>query len=121
MTDDTTAIDPEQPCKVLLKENADHAVRWRLSYTLKSVHRMIKAQNAVNLAAYQLQEKYGVSLSTPLTQSIAIKRHETDNSATPAPQPSPTPAAEPEKPKAPAPKEPEPDPDKPVDLAESGE
>ena len=49
------------------KECGDHGVRWRLSYTLQSPHRLIEAGNCVRENAYRLQEKHGLELATPLT------------------------------------------------------
>lgn len=52
------------------KECGDHGVRWRLAYTLKSPHKLIETANCVREWAYNLQEKYGLELATPLTHSI---------------------------------------------------
>ena len=49
------------------KECGNHGVRWRLSYTLKSPHRLIEAGNRVREHAFGLQEKHGLELATPLT------------------------------------------------------
>ena len=49
------------------KECGDHGVRWRLSYTLKSPHRLIEAGNCIREHTYRLQEKHGLELATPLT------------------------------------------------------
>ncbi|MBT3637276.1 MAG: mechanosensitive ion channel family protein [Opitutae bacterium] len=49
------------------KECGDHGVRWRLSYTLQSAHRLIEAGNCVREHAYRLQETHGLELATPLT------------------------------------------------------
>lgn len=49
------------------KECGDHAVRWRLSFTLHSPHRLIEAGNSIREHAYRLQEKHELELATPLT------------------------------------------------------
>ncbi len=63
-------IDSERECRIELIGNEDHAALWRLSYVLRSPHGLITARNKVNLAAYTLQEEYGVSISTPLVYTI---------------------------------------------------
>ncbi|MEC8929312.1 MAG: mechanosensitive ion channel domain-containing protein [Verrucomicrobiota bacterium] len=67
---ETSAIDPDQPSKVDLKYNRDHAATWRLTYTLKNPHRLLEARNAVNLAAYELQEEHDIELRTPFTAQV---------------------------------------------------
>jgi len=57
----------EGGCSIGNKECGDHGVRWRLSYTLKSPHRLIEAGNSIREHAYRLQEKHGLELATPLT------------------------------------------------------
>ena len=52
---------------IALKESGDHGNRWRISYTLKSPHRLIETKNAIRKAAYDLQEKHGIELATPTT------------------------------------------------------
>ena len=55
---------------IALKENEDHAARWRLVYVLKNPHRMLAVRDAVNLAAYELQENFGLNISTPTTHLV---------------------------------------------------
>lgn len=69
-TAETRAIDSDRPCKIHLKYNRDHAATWRLSYTLKNPHSLLDASNAINLAAYELQKKHHIELSTPLTAQV---------------------------------------------------
>jgi hypothetical protein len=52
------------------KECGDHGVRWRLAYTLKSPHKLIETGNLIREWAYQLQEKHGLELATPLTHDL---------------------------------------------------
>lgn len=49
------------------KQCGDHGVRWRLSYTLSSPHRLIEAGNCVREHAYRLSEIHDLKLATPLT------------------------------------------------------
>ncbi len=67
---DSAAIDADQSLHIALKDCGDHAATWRLSYTLKSPHQVILCQNAVREAAYDLQDKHGLQVSTPLTHVV---------------------------------------------------
>jgi hypothetical protein len=67
---DTAAIDKKQSLHIALKDCGDHAATWRLSYTIKSPHQVILCQNAVREAAYDLQDKHGIEVSTPLTHKV---------------------------------------------------
>lgn len=53
------------------KECGDHGVRWRLAYTLKSPHKLIESGNRIREWAYQLQEKHGLQLATPMTHDLS--------------------------------------------------
>ena len=67
---EASAIDLEQSLHIALKDCGDHAATWRLSYTLKSPHQVILCQNAIREAAYDLQGKHGIQVSTPLTHKM---------------------------------------------------
>ena len=54
-----------------LKECGDHGVTWRLSFTLKSPHKIIESENAIREAAYDLQEKHGIRLDTPTQVNLS--------------------------------------------------
>lgn len=64
-------IDKNGGYVVANKECGDHGVRWRLAYTLKSPHKIIETGNKVREWAYQLQDKYGLELATPITHDIS--------------------------------------------------
>ena len=64
-------IDKNGGYVVANKECGDHGVRWRLAYTLKSPHKIIETGNKVRESAYQLQDKYGIELATPITHDIS--------------------------------------------------
>ena len=66
-------MDREKNARIALKENGDHAARWRLAYVLKTPHRLLEVRDAVNLAAYELQNQYGMSLSTPTTHEVETR------------------------------------------------
>ena len=56
--------------RIALKENDDHAVRWRLAYVLRTPHQLLAVRDAVNLAAYELQGEFNLSCSTPVTLTV---------------------------------------------------
>ena len=70
---ESAAIDREQSLHIALKDCGDHAATWRLSYTLKTPYHVILCKNAVREAAYDLQEKYGIEVSTPLTHKMLVE------------------------------------------------
>jgi hypothetical protein len=59
--------------RIALKENEDHAARWRLAYVLKSPQKLLSIRDAVNLAAYELQGEFDLSVSTPVTVEMQNK------------------------------------------------
>jgi small-conductance mechanosensitive channel len=63
-------MDVKEDALIALKENEDHAARWRLMYVLNNPHRMLAVRDAVNLAAYELQEEFGLNISTPTTHLV---------------------------------------------------
>ncbi|MBC8327015.1 MAG: mechanosensitive ion channel family protein [Verrucomicrobia subdivision 3 bacterium] len=63
-------MDANQDTHIALKENGDHAARWRLGYVLNTPEKLLAVRDAVNLAAYELQEKFGLDISTPTTHRV---------------------------------------------------
>jgi small-conductance mechanosensitive channel len=63
-------MNAERNPLIALKENDDHAARWRLGYVLNTPEKLLAVRDAVNLAAYELQEKFGLSISTPTTHWV---------------------------------------------------
>jgi len=59
--------------RIALKENDDHAARWRLSYVLEDPKQILNLREAVNLAAYELQDQFGISVSTPTTHVVETR------------------------------------------------
>ena len=55
---------------VRLVENGDHAVTWRLFYSVKTIYKMMGAQFAIQRAAYDLSLETGIALSTPYTHEV---------------------------------------------------
>jgi hypothetical protein len=70
-----SAINAEKTGSVKLLEAGDHAVTWRLSYSLKNIYRLIDAQCAINKAAYDLSLARNIGLNTPLTHTIDIQKN----------------------------------------------
>jgi small-conductance mechanosensitive channel len=66
----TATINPEREGNIMLVENGDHAVTWRVLYNLRFEHEIATARNAVRLAAFELQDEHGVKLPTPLTHAF---------------------------------------------------
>ena len=67
----TATINPEREGNIMLVENGDHAVTWRVLYNLRFEHEIATARNAVKLAAFELQDEHGVKLPTPLTHAFS--------------------------------------------------
>ena len=66
----TATINAEREGDIMLVENGDHAVTWRVLYNLRFEHEITTARNAVKLAAFELQDEHGVKLPTPLTHAF---------------------------------------------------
>ena len=66
----TATINSEREGNIMLVENGDHAVTWRVLYNLRFEHEIATARNAVKLAAFELQDEHGVKLPTPLTHAF---------------------------------------------------
>ena len=66
----TATINAEREGNIMLVENGDHAVTWRVLYNLRFEHEIATARNAVKLAAFELQDEHGVKLPTPLTHAF---------------------------------------------------
>ena len=66
----TATINPEREGNIMLVENGDHAVTWRVLYNLRFEHEIATARNAVKLAAFELQDEHDVKLPTPLTHAF---------------------------------------------------
>ena len=66
----TDGLSAEDTPRIALKENGDHAARWRLAYVLHAPHQLLTVRDAVNLAAYELQGEFKLSCSTPVTLTM---------------------------------------------------
>ena len=61
------AINNEIEPKIMIADNGDHAIVWRLFYTVKNVYRINPARYAINRAAHVLSTERNIGLNTPLT------------------------------------------------------
>lgn len=57
----------EKKPRISLIEAGDHAIVWRIHYQLDNIYRLKVAKFCINRVAYDLQEEFGLSLSTPIT------------------------------------------------------
>jgi len=66
------AINLDKPASVKLVEAGDHAVTWRLSYSVKNVYRLIESRCAINMATYDLSLIEKIGLNTPYTHEVDL-------------------------------------------------
>ena len=55
---------------IVVIENGDHAVTWRLLYYISNPYRMLEARNTVQTTALELSQQQQVGLNTPVTHQI---------------------------------------------------
>lgn len=67
------AINPDSEPRFFVIDNGDHAVTWRLRYSVKNVYRLIQARCAISKAALQQSQQQGIGLNTPLTHVVLDK------------------------------------------------
>ena len=77
----STGMDTDHAPAIALKENGDHAARWRLAYILKQPHQLLAVRDAINLAAYELQSEYNLNVSTPKTHVVETRSGNPDNTS----------------------------------------
>ncbi len=61
------SINQEKQAKIVIVENGDHAVVWRLAYWVKNIYCLYDAEFAINRSAYELSQQSDIALNTPLT------------------------------------------------------
>ncbi len=64
------SLNSEKQAKIMIIENGDHAVVWRLAYWVKNVYGLFDAEFAVNRAAYAHAQQQSIALNTPLTHEV---------------------------------------------------
>ncbi|NOZ54022.1 MAG: mechanosensitive ion channel [Gammaproteobacteria bacterium] len=69
-TENEKCLNAEKTPRIRLVNTGDHAVVWRLYYTVANVYRLFEAKFAINHAAFNVSTKMGVALQTPLTHEV---------------------------------------------------
>jgi hypothetical protein len=75
-----TAMNDEIKPNIVVVENGDHAVAWRLFYYLKNPYRVLQARNKVQTVAFELSQQQQIGLNTPVTHQI-LDSHQAIDSA----------------------------------------
>lgn len=70
------AINEEAKPKIVVIENGDHAVSWRLLYYVKNPYRIVDARTMIQTTAFELSQQQKISLNTPVTHEIL--KHESE-------------------------------------------
>ncbi len=65
-----SAINPDVKCRVVVLNNGDHAVTWRVFFGVRHIYKTLSAEFAFNRAAYDLSLKWGIGLNTPVTHLL---------------------------------------------------
>lgn len=65
-----SGIDPESDARINVVTTGDHAVTWRLTYSLTNPYRLRKAQMAISETALACSADFGIGLNTPVTHRI---------------------------------------------------
>jgi small-conductance mechanosensitive channel len=68
----STALNIDKKPKISLIEAGDHAIVWRLHYYLANIYQMKPAKFCINRTAFDLQNEFGLSLSTPITHQAVV-------------------------------------------------
>jgi small-conductance mechanosensitive channel len=69
-TDQEAGLNANTKPKVVVIENGDHAVTWRLLYYVNNPYRMLDARNTLQTRALELSQQEQVGLNTPVTHQI---------------------------------------------------
>ena len=69
-SESSSSLDSLREPKITIRENDNNAVIWRLTYVLERPYQLLMVRNAVNLAAYDLQDDFGIQLSTPQLEKL---------------------------------------------------
>ena len=69
-SESSSSLDSLREPKITIRENDNNAVIWRLTYVLERPYQLLMVRNAVNLAAYDLQNEFGIQLSTPQLEKL---------------------------------------------------
>ena len=70
VSESSSSLDSLREPNITIIENGNNAVIWRLTYVLERPYQLLMVRNAVNLAAYDLQDDFGIQLSTPQLEKL---------------------------------------------------
>ena len=70
VSDSSSSLDSLREPKITIRENSNNAAIWRLTYVLERPYQLLLVRNAINMAAYDLQDEYGIQLSTPQLEKL---------------------------------------------------
>ena len=70
VSDSSSSLDSLREPKITIRENSNNAAIWRLTYVLERPYQLLLVRNAINMAAYDLQDGYGIQLSTPQLEKL---------------------------------------------------
>ena len=65
-----SGINSDIKPSIVVTDNGDHAVTWRLFYFLKNPYRILQARNSVQTVAFELSQSNRIGLNTPYTHQI---------------------------------------------------
>lgn len=68
------ALNPDSKVRVRVFSTGDHAITWRVFFTVRNVYKTLSAEYAFNRAAYDLSLERGIGLNTPLTHLLEQTR-----------------------------------------------
>lgn len=69
-TESEAGLNSETKPKIVVVENGDHAVTWRLLYYVKNPYRILDAKNIIQTIAFELSQQQKMGLNTPMTHQI---------------------------------------------------
>jgi small-conductance mechanosensitive channel len=70
VSETSPSLDSLREPKITIRENSNNAVIWRLTYVLERPYQLLLVRNSINLAAYDLQDEFGIQLSTPQLEKL---------------------------------------------------
>tara|TARA_Y100001935_G_scaffold183932_1_gene152538 strand:- start:242 stop:1291 length:1050 start_codon:yes stop_codon:yes gene_type:complete len=70
VSDTSSSLDILREPKITIRENSNNAVIWRLTYVLDKPYQLLQVRNEINMAAYNLQDEFGIHLSTPQLEKL---------------------------------------------------
>jgi len=75
--EDNQSLSFDKKPKISLTEAGDHALVWRIHYQMDNIYQLKAVRYCINRVAFDLQEEFSLSLSTPFTH-LAVHENEKD-------------------------------------------